>query len=1062
MNFLKVFILLIIVNINNLFGQEYKFNVFNQEDGLPQNYVYDIAQSKNGFLYVATGDGLAIFDGLKFQKQTNRNGLSENFCNSLFYDSKNRLWIGHFEGGISYIENGKIKKIDTKNTTTSKITSFTEDKSGNIYYANTSGNIYLINNNTIKNFNSETLDPINEIKIKGDWLYIATQSGFKYVNITNKNSGYLSLLSSNYKNIQSFDFLNNKIVITVEGEGLEIYDQKGSDLILIKSIIKEFENSRLLFKHVLYAKNNTLYVSLSGEGFKKLSFDNNFQLTKIKHINQKNGLKNTFINKFFIDYEDNLWLCSYGSGLFQMVSQRFELYNSTNLLNFENIKTITIINSTEIIVSNENELNIISYKYSNPELINKIKLPSIDLEIRASYYDDFSHLLWLGTSKGLLIYEYKNQNLYSKNSLDFLKNKSINYITTNSKFEKLISTTEGLFLVDDNLKLIKYYSTEDGLPHNNILGCFFDKSKNIWMFSPETPLYKITNDSIEILKTFDTVNSYQFNNAVQDFDGNIWFGTNGGGIYKYSKNKKTIKYTTDQGLASDYIYALNINRKGDIIAGHKNGISIKYNHSNIFKSIKKDNGLQASTVNQNAIKCDFNGNVWFGTTEGLLKYIPVFDKINKNEPLLNMTQIRINNQNFNCNDTNFTLPFNQYELILNYIGISLSSPKEVKYKYKLEGYNQVWQYTDDTKITISNLTDGEYRFLIHAINADGVQTQKPLTFNIIVSKPIWKSVWFYIFCIGIISGIWYFIYKTRTDALIKTKIRLEKMVSIKTNELVEEKERVEKINELLEEKNHDITDSISYAQRIQRAILPSLEGITKKIDLFIFYRARDIVSGDFYWYYETKKHYYIAAVDCTGHGVPGAFMSLLGGTYLDQIMIENETVHNSVNAISPAKILKTLNDKIHNSFHKTTINQHDELIRDGMDIAICRIDKLNKKVMCSNAGRPFYIVSEKVLTEIKSNNISIGGKSDAEKQFLDSEISYKAGDCLYLFSDGYCDQFGGDRNKRFTTKRLKELLPKISHLHTPFQKDRIKQEFMNWKGDAEQTDDVLFIGIKLQ
>lgn len=671
-------------------------------------------------------------------------------------------------------------------------------------------------------------------------------------------------------------------------------------------------------------------------------------------------------------------------------------------------------------------------------------------------------MLWIGTSKGVLIYEYSNGILRFKSELAFLKNKSVNYITVNSKYQPLICTTEGLYVIGTNFELLKYYSTDNGLPHNNILGCFNDRNNNLWMFSPETPLYKIHHDSIEIVKEIDSLNTFQFNNATQDFEGNIWFGTNGGGVYKYMPNKKSIRYTTEQGLASDYIYAIHVTRKGNIIAGHKNGITIKYIHSNLFKSIKKENGLQAVNINTNAIKSDYRGNVWLGTSEGLLKYIPNEDKLNPNPPLINITQIKFNNQVFNNSDSIIEIPYNNYELSLSYIGISLTSPNEVRYKYKLEGYNQYWQYTSDTKIIFSNLGDGSYKFILHAINEDGIQTKNPTVISITISKPFWKTIWFYLLCFIIISGVWYIVYRYRTEALLKTKNQLERMVAIKTTELVVEKERVEKINELLEEKNHDITDSIAYAQRIQRAILPSLDGITKKIDLFVFYRARDIVSGDFYWYYETKQHYYIAAVDCTGHGVPGAFMSLLGGTYLDQIMIENETAHNSANAISPAEILKILDDKIYNSFHKTTINQKDELIRDGMDIAICRIDKHNKTVNCSNAGRPVYIISEKALTEIKSNNISIGGKSDYEKQFIDSEIKYKSGDCLYIFSDGYCDQFGGDRNKRYTTRRLKELLPTISHLHTPFQKDKIKQEFMDWKGNTEQTDDVILIGIKLQ
>lgn len=312
----------------------------------------------------------------------------------------------------------------------------------------------------------------------------------------------------------------------------------------------------------------------------------------------------------------------------------------------------------------------------------------------------------------------------------------------------------------------------------------------------------------------------------------------------------------------------------------------------------------------------------------------------------------------------------------------------------------------------------------------GFQTTQPLRIAINIAKPYWKNVWFFIIC-GLVMSIGLFLfYRIRTISLRRAKVQLEQTVALKTKELVVEKERVEKINLLLEEKNHDITGSISYAQRIQRAILPSLENITKNLDAFVFYQPRDIVSGDFYWYYQTENYHYIAAVDCTGHGVPGAFMSLLGGTYLDQIMIEN-------NEPLPSLILTLLDHKIFNSFNK---EQHDELIRDGMDVAICQISKHEQKLRTSSASRPIYLVSKQELVEFKINNISIGGFFSAqEKVFYDNEYTYAKEDCIYLFSDGFCDQFGGEKNKRYTTKKLKTLLPVIAEQNSHKQQEVIKK-----------------------
>lgn len=316
---MQKFLLLFLLFSNILAkAQEYKFNVFTQEEGLPQSYVYDLAQTKNGFLYVATGDGLAIYGGDKFQKQTTRQGLSENFCHSLFVDSKQRVWIGHFEGGVSFIENGKIKKIDIKNTTTAKVVGFAEDADGTVYYANSAGNIYGIKNISLFTLKTENIESINDIKIRNQQLFIASQSGLHYVDLKTKKINQSSLNQTNNKNITSIDFFkNNNLAVAIEGEGVEIYERKGDDFKLIKTIANELESSRKAIKDILVTQKNTLYISLSGEGFKKIDLNDKNEITKINKIEAKNGLKNSFINKFFIDLEDNLWLASYGGGLFQ-------------------------------------------------------------------------------------------------------------------------------------------------------------------------------------------------------------------------------------------------------------------------------------------------------------------------------------------------------------------------------------------------------------------------------------------------------------------------------------------------------------------------------------------------------------------------------------------------------------------------------------------------------------------------------------------------------------------------------------------------------------------------
>lgn len=257
---------------------------------------------------------------------------------------------------------------------------------------------------------------------------------------------------------------------------------------------------------------------------------------------------------------------------------------------------------------------------------------------------------------------------------------------------------------------------------------------------------------------------------------------------------------------------------------------------------------------------------------------------------------------------------------------------------------------------------------------------------------------------------------------------------------------------IIEEKNHDITDSIQYAKRIQQAILPSIDQIKAVLpDSFVFFAPKDIVSGDFFWFSETSRAYYLAVVDCTGHGVPGAMMSMIGHNFLGQIV-------NELDIDQPAHILDALHRKVVFALNKDSARA----MRDGMDVALLRIDKKTKQVDYSGAVRPVYIVANGTLTELKGDISSIGGIKDAtEHAFTQHRIDAPPGSCIYLFSDGYADQFGGPNGKKFKYKQLRDLL--IRNAAAPMEEQRTELEriFVAWKSKLEQVDDVCVIGLRV-
>jgi serine phosphatase RsbU (regulator of sigma subunit) len=261
----------------------------------------------------------------------------------------------------------------------------------------------------------------------------------------------------------------------------------------------------------------------------------------------------------------------------------------------------------------------------------------------------------------------------------------------------------------------------------------------------------------------------------------------------------------------------------------------------------------------------------------------------------------------------------------------------------------------------------------------------------------------------------------------------------------------ERQKRLIEAKNKEITDSINYAQRIQQAILPPETELKKAFtDIFVLFKPRDIVSGDFYWYEHSKTNRVIALADCTGHGVPGGFMSMLGYEMLQEsVMLEEVT--------TTSEALRRLDRKV-----TTTLNKNDRSYRDGMDLALCAFSKNKMELQYSGANRPLIHISAGLSAIYKPDKHTIGGAiDDVTKEFTSHTISLAKGDMIYLFSDGYADQFGGPNGKKFMTRKFEQLLLSIAPLDCSQQKMKLETTFKEWKGTLEQVDDVCVVGIRI-
>lgn len=264
--------------------------------------------------------------------------------------------------------------------------------------------------------------------------------------------------------------------------------------------------------------------------------------------------------------------------------------------------------------------------------------------------------------------------------------------------------------------------------------------------------------------------------------------------------------------------------------------------------------------------------------------------------------------------------------------------------------------------------------------------------------------------------------------------------------------KLELKNKFLLYRNSQMIDSIEYASIIQKAILPDKDEIGKHFsDLFLFYQPKDIVSGDFYWYHNTGQYIFLAAADCTGHGVPAALISVLGCSLLREIIVKNKIY-------DPSEILYKLDGEIINAFVQKGMEPETH---DGMDISLLRLDLKNNAGVYSGAFRPLIHIRGDELTDYDAQHFPIGFYFGIKKEFRNRELYLEKGDLLYMFSDGYTDQFGGENVKKFNRKRFRNLLFSISKMHLQRQEKELAEHFDQWKGKREQVDDVMVIGIKI-
>ncbi|WP_338815704.1 two-component regulator propeller domain-containing protein (plasmid) [Bernardetia sp. Wsw4-3y2] len=1043
---------------------QFLIDVWDSEKGLPSSTLLQVIQTKDGYLWIGSYDGLLRFDGNSFDIYT-KNTTKEFQTNNITYlkESKDStLWIGTQGSGLVSCKNGVFKSHGLEKEYIEAI--HVLDNSDSAYIGTRSRGLLLydIKNKIFKplfakELSSESIYDILEYPRGKFWLATRNQGVLTIENnqilkvaCDVENPRTLKLYLDNTKRIWAgtydgiFMYQDNKLTRQFEQLAKERihdmrFDPAGNFWIVTRNNI---------YRHNVLTEKLELLTTDTGEAFDD-------------------------VRSVWLDQEEDLWIPTARHGLCRLRDGKFINYTVREGLAYPSVNSVGIYNNTDVLVGTSNgtvhrinpiQNKVFDYpiksKLSNQEIFNirqdsagavwivtydgllrkdikgneklfttKDGLPTNILRLT---YQDSKGRFWIGT-RGEGLVEYKkdrktDQDSFSKVGLergftaDFVM-----AITEDNDGNLLVGTNNGGLAIENGDKF-DLFSTENGLPTNLIFNIYCDKQNIIWL-ATNAGLVRWKDKKAFVFDGANGLPNETIFDIVEDEKGYFWFSSNRG-VLRINKNELN-------SLA--------------------NGEDIDLN----WTQYDKNDGMrseQCKGATQSIISPQ--GIIWIPTNNGILQINPNFLPINSHRPPVYVQKVFLDDELF-LEPLKVIVKPEQQRVIIDFTALSFRAPEKVKFKYRLEGFDKDWVVAKNNKreAIYTNLPNGTYNFQVIAANNDGVWNNEGASVEVIVKPHIYETLWFIGLIVLLVVGSIWGVVATRTKRIKMKAEELERIVELRTvelrssnEELITQQQVVDERNLLIEKQNHNIISSINYAKRIQVAMLPALEQVTELLpESFILFLPRDIVSGDFYWIEKQSEKIVVATVDCTGHGVPGAFMSLIGNDLLNKVI-------QDYSITQPSLILNVLNEEISN-----ILRQRETDNRDGMDMNIWTWNQKTHTVEFAGAKNPLIYIQNGELHEVKADKLSIGGNYyDKEGiKYKNHIIKIDSPTVLYTFSDGYQDQFGGEQNRKFMKGKLKKLLLKIHHLPMKEQYQILKDTIEDWKDEYPQVDDILIIGAKL-
>jgi len=1032
-------------------AQKYYFDNYKEEQKLSSSKVYALLQDSKDFIWLGTETGVSRFDGTRFENFTTQDGLSNYGVRRLFEDSRGNIWFGHNNGGISRF-NGKFFEQASFDSITivGDISSITERVEGEIWFTSSSDGAIVCDlpADEIKNIRAEQYKGLEGLsdQILGTYqnragdLFCITEVGVRrFVPEEKKFEIYRMPHLTTYFAITSMlEDRSGSIWFGTHHGGLYKYVMSESRMEYY-DLIKRGIRSNFVSCLTEDSKGR-IWIGTWGGGIGMFEGDS------LRIFDSRNGLIPTNIQSIIEDVEGNILIADQSNGLTIFKGDAFVTIDEPEILPDPNVYAIHEDNTGAIWFGTDEGISRFFPDSERPPVIYNRADEFEKLKIRF-FREDNKGNIWIGTDGG-------GVRMYNISTSRFEDNVTLNNevlgrysivraMETDNQNNLWIGTDDGLAYWNYKTKTGNRITVMDSITVTNITALYCDRSGKLWIGTQatdeKTGLFRLDPVKMEF-SAIEVFRNIIPTAIIMDNEGVLWIGT-AQGLIIFENDSITSIIKEEDGLLSNTIQLVACGTNGWIYIGTNMGLNRYFPENKSIFAYTNKNGFPGMETRPNAVLTSRNGDIWFGTANGVTRLTPSKLTIGGIEPLTHIKEMR---DYFGYREMSEGLKckYKDNDFIFDYYSICLTNPEVVEYKIKLEGYDEDWRsVADQTRAYYPKLQPGKYTFMVTARNSEGKWNSQPVSYSFMIRPPFWRSWWFILSSIFVaIIGVVVYI-KIREKNLIKEKMILESKVKERTAEVVQKSMEIE-------EKNRDITASIRYAERIQRAMLPP-EDIFR--DTFVLFMPKDIVSGDFYWMYDNGDSHFIAAVDCTGHGVPGAFMSIIGHNSLNKVVREYGITR-------PSAIMDQLNIEV----TKALLQRDEKAIADGMDLALIAFNRKKFTVEYSGAFNPLYVVRKGELFVYRGDRFPIGmTKMDVKKKFSNRQVDIQPGDMLYICSDGYADQFGSASGKKFKTGNVKKLLTEIWHLPVDEQRGRLKQVLLAWKGDLAQVDDILFIGTRI-